>query len=491
MNLEKDQEFGAKAEEFYSRLDPRQGESWLHRLRLPLLIALPGVVLAVGLAIYYLERPLPTIITIASGSKGGTYDTVGREISELFQERHQGTTVSIRNSGGSNVNRLLLLNDEEIQFAFIQNDVEGSDELRVVAELYDETLQIVVRRGLGISNIQDLAGHRINLGGKGSGTQQLATALLEHYGIEADAYEAYDFGFKEAVKQFNDDKVDAAVFVAGMPTSWVRQLIEGGEAELLSLSEDDGRGSSLEGLSRVLPGTSPAVIPAHTYGNMPPKAVGTIAVGALLVTRQDIDDHVVHRLTKLLFEKRYELTTVHGAMAEMRELRSSRELRFPIHRGAAKFYARDDPPFFVAYAEALSLVLTLLITAASTTLPFREWRRQTRKNRIDRYYLEVEELAASSREDTLPAVHLKNLNDLLELRRRAVHDLVAERLDANESFTIFQSLVNTRIGEITETLISGGSERNVCATEPEKITLPRTGLADEDEGRAGCDDAKT
>ena len=48
----------------------------------------------------------------------------------------------------------------------------------------------------------------------------------------------------------------------------------------------------------------------------------------------------------------------------------------PYHRGAVAFYNREEPAFFVEYAEAISLGLTLLVGLYSGSIAEREWMRR-------------------------------------------------------------------------------------------------------------------
>ena len=92
----------------------------------------------------------------------------------------------------------------------------------------------------------------------------------------------------------------------------------------------------------------------------------------------------------------------------------------------------------MAYAEAISLGLTLLVGAYSGYIALREWMKRKMKNRIDAYLLEVEEQTADL--GSLSIEELLQHRDALDgIRHRAFSDLVAERLLADQSFTIFQN----------------------------------------------------
>ena len=73
----------------------------------------------------------------------------------------------------------------------------------------------------------------------------------------------------------------------------------------------------------------------------------------------------------------------------------------------------------------------------SVGVAVREWMRRKMKNRIDVFYVEVEN--ADDDMDDISSTSLSPIERALrDLRRRAFAELVAERLEANESFTIFQ-----------------------------------------------------
>jgi hypothetical protein len=110
----------------------------------------------------------------------------------------------------------------------------------------------------------------------------------------------------------------------------------------------------------------------------------------------------------------------------------------PFHRGAVAYYRREEPAFFVEYAEAISLGLTLLVGLYSGSIAFREWMRRRMKNRIDAYLLQVEEQTADLRSLSFEEL-IEHRDALDDVRHRAFSDLVSERLLADESFTILQN----------------------------------------------------
>ena len=130
----------------------------------------------------------------------------------------------------------------------------------------------------------------------------------------------------------------------------------------------------------------------------------------------------------------------------------------PYHQGAAAYYERSQPPFLVEYAEAISLGLTLLVGLYSGSIALREWMRRRKKNRIDSYYVETVELTADLSGASIESLR-KAHGALLRLRQKAFADLVAEKLDANESFTILQDHINSELATIESAIEASSRPR--------------------------------
>jgi uncharacterized protein len=438
-----------------TNIDPGQGESLAQRLFMPTVFVVSLLLIVAALSLTWFRQARPLEIQIATGVEHGTYFRIGDAITRLVNETLSNSQSKTIHTTGSpeNIARLL---DKQVNLAFIQNDAEGNDQIRTVARLYDEVVQILVSVDAPggatptIERMEDLRGKRIFLGPRNSGTAATAKKILLHYGLDLET----DKTAYEVVDELPGipTNVDAAFFLAGLPTPRVKQLLETGQFRLLSLGDPQQIGSRLEGLCFDLPGMKPVAIPAHSYRLRPERPVGSVAVGALLVTRADLPDYQVRKITELLFEQKFSLVREHPAIAEMSEINHAKGLRFPLHPGAANFYARNEPPFVVTYAETLSLLCTLLIGLFSGIWALRGLRRKRRKDRIDEYYLRVDEIAREIADD-LPPDRLRILRtQLAQLRRSAFHDLVAERIEADESFSIFQDFLGQQLLDIQQIL---------------------------------------
>jgi len=431
--------------------DPRHGEGRAWRASLWLYFVVPLVVLAVVGGVIWWLRAQGRTVTLATGSSGGTYAVLGRGVADVLSAGLPRTSVRAAETTGSGLN-MRLLEAGEVELAFVQNDTPGGTEVRSVARLYDEVLQVVVPADAGIVSLADLAGRRVAVGPSESGTAAVVERLVRHFGVTWEQFSPSELSAEEAAEALERGDVDAAFFLAGLPTPAVARLLADGRFALLSFGDPAAPGSTLEGLHVHLPFHRPAVVPRATYGRLPAEPVGTLAIAALLVTRADVPDRFVYDVTRLLFASRVRLIDAHRSAAHLSDRVDVRGLRFGWHPGAADYYHRNKPGFLVVYAEVFSLLATLAFGIGSMLLGLREWVRRVRKNRIDVYYLEVQRIADDLGPELSAQELLERRGSLCSARRRAFSDLVAERLEAEESFSILVHFLESQVQEIDDLL---------------------------------------
>ncbi|TGN99908.1 hypothetical protein PN36_32005 [Candidatus Thiomargarita nelsonii] len=93
-----------------------------------------------------------------------------------------------------------------------------------VAALYPEIVHILVNRDSGISSVADLAGKKVNVGEKDSGTYLTAYKLLNVYNHMASAPEYVYEAPSTAVAKVVAGTLDATFYVAGAPISTLANL---------------------------------------------------------------------------------------------------------------------------------------------------------------------------------------------------------------------------------------------------------------------------
>jgi TRAP transporter TAXI family solute receptor len=262
-------------------------------------------------------------ITVAGGPPGGAYEETLAALDA--RAAAAGFALTTLPSEGS-LGNIRLLSDGRVQFALVQNDIAGSAyagsgrfagapqrELRAVASLFPETIQLVTKAKSGISSVADLKAKRVGLGPAGSGTRANALAILAANGVPEDALAATFPGtLAEATRALAEDRIDAFFITVHAPAPELQRLANSMPLAWVPI------GPSRE---LIASGLVPITMPPKTYaGQTTP--IPTLAATALLVTREEVPPVLVERVLSLLFGGKHR---VESAAVSRIALRTARE----------------------------------------------------------------------------------------------------------------------------------------------------------------------
>jgi TRAP transporter TAXI family solute receptor len=431
----------------------------------PLTAAIAGVVAVVLITTGILSwrsanDDSDTTFVVATGAESGIYHLVGEALARGLVEHGIVDRIEVRTTQGS-VENMDLLENGEVDLALAQSDTPVGDEARLVATLFDEVLHILVARDLEneIRNAVDLEGRTVSLGSEESGTRQLATRVLRHLDITVG--EDLVLPQNEAIAALEQGRLEAMFLLTAVPSPVVDELADRDLIRFASFGDPQQVGNPADALALVFPRVHSTIIPQSTYGTLPNGPTQTVAVTAELMCSRSIDPRIVEEITWAIFNARSDQRMMSDSSAaivgRVRERYVAGGRSAPYHPGAITYYERFNPPFVVEYAEALSFGLTLLVGVWSCTIAVRQWMKRRMKNRIDAYYIEVLENPLNVTTATDSELHERR-DQLIKVRERAFADLVAERLEADESFSIFQNQVAGELASIAVTLSHRGSD---------------------------------
>ena len=283
---------------------------------------------------------------IGTGGTAGTYYPIGGMIANAVSQPGK-IIVTAQASNGSlaNVNAIA---GGAMESGFSQSDVatwaqkgtgifEGRPnlpDLRLIANLYPESVHVVVKKGSGIKSIADLKGKRVGLDEPGSGTLVNARIILAAYGVKESDIKPEYIKPNQAGDKMKDGALDAFFFVGGAPAGAIAELASSGSGiELLPLD-----GPQSEGLRLASPFFAVDAIAADTYKGV--AAVTTLAVGAQWVTSAKADTQTVYEITKAMFSDATQKTLAAGhAKGKLITLQNAvKGAGIPFHPGAEKFY---------------------------------------------------------------------------------------------------------------------------------------------------------
>ena len=283
---------------------------------------------------------------IGTGGTAGTYYPVGGMIANAVSQPGKiVVTAPASNGSVANVNAIA---GGALESGFSQADVatwaqtgsglyEGKPHvpgLRLIANLYPESVHIVARKGAGIKSVADLKGKRVALDEPGSGTLVNARTILAAYGIKESDIKPEYIKPNQAGDKLKDGALDAFFFTGGAPAGAISELASSGAGiELVPID-----GAQAEALRKSSPFFAPDTIPADTYKGVP--AVHTLAVGAQWVTSDKADANVVYEITKALYSDATQKTLAagHAKGKLITKENAVKGAGIPFHPGAERFY---------------------------------------------------------------------------------------------------------------------------------------------------------
>ncbi|KUP07557.1 C4-dicarboxylate ABC transporter substrate-binding protein [Bacillus coahuilensis m2-6] len=280
-------------------------------------------------------------IGIATGGTGGTYYPLGGAIAKIIQDE-TGIKSSAETSGASAEN-MATLKDGKIEIAFTQTDIasyasEGTqmftdnkvETAMGIATLYPETIQIVTTKDSGINSVEDLKGKVVSVGEAGSGTRLNAEQILEIHGMSFDDIDTRDLSFDDSTTGIQDGSIDAAFITSGTPTGAVEGLAAVTDVNVVAIDS-----AKIQELIEKYPYYAEDTIAGGTYSNLEDE-IGTVAVRAMLVTREDISEDVIYDITKALFENTDAIAHPKGSLITVETALDG--MGITVHPGAKKYF---------------------------------------------------------------------------------------------------------------------------------------------------------
>lgn len=284
-----------------------------------------------------------TFVSIATGGTGGTYYPVGGGIAQVVSKYVPDLQVTAE-TGNASVANLNLIGTHKIEMAMVQNDTaywaykgkamfkEEFKNVRAVASLYPEHVQLIALKNAGIKNFMDLKGKRVSVGAPGSGVEADVRAIFLANGLKYSDMKTDFLDFNATTQRFKDNQIDAGFIVAGYPTAAVMDLATTKDITLVNFDK-----ATLEKLQKESPFFVPSVIPANTYKGVTTDT-NTPAVMAILVVDAKVPDKVVYEFTKAFWTHIDEIQNVHAKAKLITPKTAMDGITVPVHPGAAKFY---------------------------------------------------------------------------------------------------------------------------------------------------------
>ena len=284
-----------------------------------------------------------TFINILTGGTSGVYYPLGVALSQIYTDNVEGARPSVQATKAS-VENLNLLQEGKGEIAFTLGDslalaVAGNseagfaaplDQLRTVAAIYPNYVQVVASQESGIRSLADLKGKRLSVGAPASGTELNARAILAAAGMSYDDLGQVEYlPFAESVELMKNRQLDATLQSAGLGVASIRDLATAVPIVVVEVPSDVVAKAGAPYVA--------ATIPAGTYEGQTAD-VAAATVQNYLVTHAGVSEDVVYAMTKALFEHLDDMVAAHAAAKAIKLENAAQNPPAPLHPGAERYF---------------------------------------------------------------------------------------------------------------------------------------------------------
>jgi TRAP transporter TAXI family solute receptor len=285
-----------------------------------------------------------TIRIGTGGGQRGNFYPVGLALARVYATAMPDVDTEVKETGGGISNLDALENGSaDVGFSFadvayaayvgrLGDQPHSFTRLRALALLQLSPVQLVVSDRSPVHDVLDLRGRKVTIGGAGSGSAETAELVLGAYGINPKSSRVNPHSMAESIADLAAGRLDAMFVLARYPVDAVTRALQQG-SHLMPLA-----GDPIEQLHRDYPFFRPMLIPAGVYpGQSLP--VRTLGVHSMLLCRADLDEALVYRLTKALFQAVAEQPT---ELLQSIDLDRAAATPIPLHAGAARYYRERE-----------------------------------------------------------------------------------------------------------------------------------------------------
>lgn len=280
-------------------------------------------------------------LSVATGNPGGVFVRYGRALAAVLERELDGARVRTRTTNASLENLRLVaegacdlgfsLGDAAAQAVVPPAPAGRAYELVALARMYDSFVHLVVRDESPYREVADLARARIGVGADGSGTQVIATRILEVHDVRPPAATFVDTALEVSVEALRAGRLDAFFFVSGLPNQAIAALAREVPLRLLEL------GGTVESMVAAHgPQYVRAPIPPSAYGLRGP--VSTLSVKNYLIASPAMPEPLAYAVTRVAFERQDEIERLEPGVGQPTLGAAIFTSPLALHPGALRYY---------------------------------------------------------------------------------------------------------------------------------------------------------
>jgi TRAP transporter TAXI family solute receptor len=252
---------------------------------------------------------------------------------EVTAEATKGSQENIRRLESGELD--VALSNSAITY-FAARGSEGWDrayDMRTVMTLAPNIAMFIAPAGSDVRELADLKGKRVVVGVAGAGFEFFVKPLLAAHRVTYGDFTPLYNTQAGAVDMLADGSASAAFLGGAVPTASITQATSSQEIIFVPYSEEAKR----ELIERY-PFFRPATIPAGTYRGLDEPFQG-LNVGSMhLITGAAVDEELIYRITRTIYENRAGVTERHAAGRAINPENVTIHTGTDFHPGAIRYY---------------------------------------------------------------------------------------------------------------------------------------------------------
>ena len=284
-------------------------------------------------------------LSVGTAPPGGAFFIVGGALGEVLNEfkgenrwdvtseATQGTMENIRRLSSGQLE--FAMANAAITYFAVRGEAgwDRAYPMRSVMTLAPNVALFVTLRGSGLEDLASLKGNRIVVGPPGAGFGFFLRPILQAHGVTYEDFTPLNGNQLAAVDMLSDGAAAAAFLGGAVPTASITQVSSSQDVFFIPYEE-----GAIRELLANYAFFAEATIPAGTYRNQDVDFNG-LNVGSMhFITSAEIDEDLVYRVTKCLFENRQAVVEKHAAGRAINPGNVVRDTGTEFHAGAIRYY---------------------------------------------------------------------------------------------------------------------------------------------------------
>ena len=284
-------------------------------------------------------------LSVGTAPPGGAFFIVGGALGEVLNEfkgenrwdvtseATQGTMENIRRLSSGQLE--FAMANAAITYFAVRGEAgwDRAYPMRSVMTLAPNVALFVTLRGSGLEDLASLKGNRIVVGPPGAGFGFFLRPILQAHGVTYEDFTPLNGNQLAAVDMLSDGAAAAAFLGGAVPTASITQVSSSQAVFFIPYEE-----GAIRELLANYAFFAEATIPAGTYRNQDVDFNG-LNVGSMhFITSAEIDEDLVYRVTKCLFENRQAVVEKHAAGRAINPGNVVRDTGTEFHAGAIRYY---------------------------------------------------------------------------------------------------------------------------------------------------------